>query len=83
MINTTKEEVLKYFINHVDNYYQDADDSMLVNLIICKAKELIEQDTEYWANNSMKKLRQIVEDLLVADNPNILDADYFYKDAIQ
>lgn len=76
---STKQEVLDFFIKYIDNYYQDADDALLAELIIAKAEELIAKDVDYWANQSVKKLRQVTEDLLIAGNPDILNADYFYN----
>ena len=76
---STKREVLDFFIKYLDNYYQDADDALLAQIIIAKAQELIDADVDYWANQSVKKLRQSVEDCLKAGNPEFLNQSNFYK----
>ena len=76
---STKEEVLSFFIKHMDNYYQDADDELLAQLIIAKAEELIAEDVDFWANQSVRKLRESAEDVLSADNPDFLNQSNFHQ----
>jgi hypothetical protein len=76
---STKDEVLSFFIKHVDNYYQDADDELLAQLIIAKAEELIAEDVDYWANQSVRELRRYAEDVLSAGNPEFLNQSNFHK----
>jgi hypothetical protein len=76
---STKEEVLSFFIKHMDNYYQDADDELLAQLIIAKAEELIAEDVDFWANQSVRKLRESAEDVLSAGNPDFLNQSNFHQ----
>ena len=76
---STKQEVLDFFIKHIDNYYQDADDALLAQIIIAKAQELIDADVDYWSNQSVRKLREVAEDILSAGNPDFLNQGNFYK----
>ena len=76
---STKREVLDFFIKYLDNYYQDADDALLAQIIIAKAQELIDADVDYWSNQSVRKLREVAEDILSAGNPDFLNQGNFYK----
>ena len=76
---STKEEVLSFFIKHMDNYYQDSDDELLAQLIIAKAEELIAEDVDFWANQSVRKLRESAEDFLSAGNPDFLNQSNFHQ----
>jgi hypothetical protein len=59
---STKEEVLNWFIRYTDNQYQDADDQEYVNKLIRIADELISDDVDYWANESVRKLHDTVRE---------------------
>ena len=76
---STKEEVLSFFIKYMDNYYQDANDELLAQLIIAKAEELIAEDVDFWANQSVRKLRESAEYVLSAGNPDFLNQSNFHQ----
>ena len=57
---STKNEVLEFFTNWLEKEFPviDEDDELLQKLIIASADDLIVQDVDYWANESVKKLYQ-------------------------
>jgi len=59
---STKQEVLNWFIRYTDNQYQDADDQEYVNKLIRIADELISDDVDYWANESIRKLHDTIRE---------------------
>jgi len=68
---SNKQDVLKWFIRYTDNQYQDPEDEALVQCLIAKAEELISEDVDYWANESVRKLHNTALDILAAGNPKM------------
>jgi len=64
---STKNEVLQFFTNWLEKEFPviDEDDEILQKLIIASADDLISQDIDYWANESVRKLYQHSYDKLL------------------
>lgn len=63
---STKDEVLQFFINWLNKEYSiiDEDDELIYKLRVACADDLIGDDVDYWANNSVKDLFRAVESKL-------------------
>jgi hypothetical protein len=51
----------------------------LAQRLIAKAEELIAEDVDFWANQSVRKLRESAEDVLSAGNPDFLNQSNFHQ----
>lgn len=66
---STKEEVLQFFITWYDKEFTviDDDDSLVRDLMIASADDLITEDVDYWSNESVKKLYQSAKSKLLGE----------------
>jgi hypothetical protein len=66
---STKEEVLEFFIKWYDKEFTviDDDDSLVRDLMIASADDLITEDVDYWSNESVKKLYQSAKSKLLGE----------------
>ena len=66
---STKEEVLEFFIKWYDKEFTvlDDDDSLVRDLMIASADDLIAEDVDYWANESVRKLYQLAKSKLLGE----------------
>jgi hypothetical protein len=66
---STKEEVLQFFIKWYDKEFTvlDDDDSLLRDLMIASADDLINEDVDYWSNESVRKLYQSAKSKLLGE----------------
>ncbi len=66
---STKEEVLQFFIKWYDKEFTvlDDDDSLVRDLMIASADDLINEDVDYWSNESVKKLYQSAKSKLLGE----------------
>jgi predicted nuclease of restriction endonuclease-like RecB superfamily len=66
---STKEEVLQFFIKWYDKEFTviDDDDSLVRDLMIASADDLITEDVDYWANEYMRKLYQSAKSKLLGE----------------
>jgi hypothetical protein len=55
---STKEEVLTFFTKWLEKEYPiiDDDDELFTRLVLASADDLIQDDLDYWANQSVKVL---------------------------
>jgi hypothetical protein len=55
---STKEEVLTFFTKWLEKEYPiiDDDDELFTRLMLASADDLIQDDLDYWANQSVKVL---------------------------
>jgi hypothetical protein len=55
---STKEEVLTFFTKWLEKEYPiiDDDDKLFTRLVLASADDLIQDDLDYWANQSVKVL---------------------------
>ena len=55
---STKEEVLTFFTKWLEKEYPiiDEDDELFTRLVLASADDLINDDLDYWANQSVKVL---------------------------
>jgi len=55
---STKEEVLIFFTKWLEKEYPiiDDDDELFTRLVLASADDLIQDDLDYWANQSVKVL---------------------------
>jgi hypothetical protein len=58
----THKEVLDFFAKYAEKEYPiiDDDDKLFFDLLIAGADDLIKDDVDYWANESVKKLLSTV-----------------------
>lgn len=66
----TKDEVLTHFTKYIEKQYRyhDEDEYLVAQLLIAKAEELISDDVDYWANESIRKLHDFARDVLIDGN---------------
>lgn len=66
----TKDEVLAFFTKYIEKQYRyhDEDEYLVAQLLIAKAEELISDDVDYWAQESVKKLHDLARDILSNGN---------------
>ena len=66
---STKQEVLDFFIKWYDkeSTVLDDDDSLVRDLMIASADDLITEDVDYWSNESVKKLYQAAKSKLLGE----------------
>lgn len=66
---STKDEVLQFFTNWLAKEYPviDEDDELLQKLMIASADDLITEDVDYWANESVRKLHQHAKNKLLGE----------------
>lgn len=66
---STKQEVLDFFIKWYDKEFTvlDDDDSLVRDLMIASADDLIAEDVDYWSNESVKKLYQAAKSKLLGE----------------
>lgn len=66
---STKQEVLDFFIKWYDKEFTvlDDDDSLVRDLMIASADDLIAEDVDYWSNESVKKLYQVAKSKLLGE----------------
>jgi CTP:phosphocholine cytidylyltransferase-like protein len=66
---STKQEVLDFFIKWYDREFTvlDDDDSLVRDLMIASADDLIAEDVDYWSNESVKKLYQVAKSKLLGE----------------
>lgn len=64
---STKDEVLQFFTNWLEKEYPiiDDDDELLQKLMLASADDLITEDVDYWANESVRKLYQHAKNKLL------------------
>lgn len=67
---STKAEVLDHFTSYIEKQYRyhDEDEYLVAQLLIAKAEELISDDVDYWANESVRKLHDLARDILSNGN---------------
>jgi vacuolar-type H+-ATPase subunit E/Vma4 len=55
---STKEEVMQFFINYAEKQIQviDEDDELYFSLIVAAADDIVSNDVDFWANQSVKEL---------------------------
>lgn len=66
---STKQEVLDFFIKWYDKEFTVLDDadSLVRDLMIASADDLIAEDVDYWSNESVKKLYQAAKSKLLGE----------------
>lgn len=66
---STKQEVLDFFIKWYDKEFTvlDDDDSLVRDLMIASADDLITEDVDYWSNTSVKQLYQSAKSKLLGE----------------
>ena len=64
---STPSEVLQFFSNWLEKQHPaiDEDDELLQKLVIAAADDLISNDVDYWANQSVRVLYQSANDKLL------------------
>lgn len=64
---STQSEVLQFFTNWLEKEYPliDEDDELLQKLVIAAADDLINNDVDFWANQSVRVLYQSANDKLL------------------
>lgn len=64
---STQSEVLQFFTNWLEKEYPiiDNDDELLQKLMIASADDLINNDVDFWANQSVRFLYQSAKNKLL------------------
>jgi len=67
---STKEEVLTFFTKWLEKEYPiiDDDDELFTRLVLASADDLIQDDLDYWANQSVKVLFEQSKNKLLGVN---------------